>query len=480
MVLRNPATPPLTPEQLAHRAREVTRVLATAVPEEIELELIEGQIPPEVRGVMLRNGPGRQERGGVDYGHPFDGDGFVQRLALAEGRAWYRADWVRTDEWRIEEATDRIVFRGFGTNRPGGLTANLFDLKFKNAANTSIVTHGGRTLALWEGGVPHEIDPHSLATVGRYDFDGGLLNTRSIVDRWLNPELPFAAHPRLDTRSGDLFSFGAAYGLRPHLLVHRVSPAGELETTRVALEQLPFVHDFVLTERYCVFVLPPVSFDIPAALLGLSTPVSSLRPGQGPSTVLVWPRDGGSPRWVEGPEGFVFHWAHGFEDDAGDIVLTGMHYPTFPRLEDAAACTSVPRPVRITVPREGSRCRVEALTDHRMELPTTSTPFDAPTGTIYGVAAPPDRTIPVLSGLGRLDPDGRFAYRELFPTLPGEPVPVGDGRWLLVWVTPADGPGEVWVVDADTLETEARMRLPHAVPLALHGQWTDQSDSPRT
>ena len=34
-----------------------------------------------------------------------------------------------------------MIYRGFGTNRPGGFFRNFLHLKFKNAANTSIVYH---------------------------------------------------------------------------------------------------------------------------------------------------------------------------------------------------------------------------------------------------------------------------------------------------------------------------------------------------
>ncbi len=466
---------------LVDLVQSAMNALASPVREEVELEIVEGTIPPEIDGVLLRNGPGRQARGGQPYGHPFDGDGFVQRLAISGGKARYRADWVRTREWKAEEEADRILYRGFGTNRPGGLSANLLDVKFKNAANTSIITHAGRTLTLWEGGIPHEVDPDTLETRGRFDFDGGLQNRRSVIDRVMNPELPFAAHPRLDPHTGELWSFGAAYGLKSHLLIHRVAPSGELQTHWLGLPQLPFVHDFALTRRYCVFVLPAVSFDIPAAIVGWRTPVTSLRLKDEPGLVLLWPRDGGEPRWAQGPKGFVFHWAHAYEDDAGNVVLTGMHYPTFPRIDDPLAQVgkSVPSPIRLTVDPE-DRTRIEPLTDHLMELPTTSTPFDTPTGAVFGVAGTPDLQHPVLTGLGRLEPDSRLTYRELYPRIPGEPLPVADGRWLVTWVFDPEGPSEIWVVDPTTLETQARLRLPHAVPPALHGQWTpaDPEGSP--
>jgi all-trans-8'-apo-beta-carotenal 15,15'-oxygenase len=101
-----------------------------AIPDEVddvELELLEGALPPELDGVLYRNGPGRLERGGQRYGHPFDGDGMVSKLVVdgPRGRVWYRNRFVRTREYVDEEQAGRLRHRGFGTNLPGGLLRNM-------------------------------------------------------------------------------------------------------------------------------------------------------------------------------------------------------------------------------------------------------------------------------------------------------------------------------------------------------------------
>ena len=56
----------------------------------------------------------------------------------------------------------------------------------KNVANTAFALHGGKLLALWETGNPHELN-YDLETVGIYDFDGGLPGAMT-------------AHPKIDPR----------------------------------------------------------------------------------------------------------------------------------------------------------------------------------------------------------------------------------------------------------------------------------------
>ncbi|MEO1174987.1 MAG: carotenoid oxygenase family protein, partial [Myxococcota bacterium] len=162
---------------------DVYRAATQTVTDELDIELepLNGSAPFD--GVLYRNGPGRQELFGIPYGHPFDGDGMISRYEFRDGSVRYRNRYVRTRELEAEERAGKPLFRSFGTNLPGGLVRNLFRLNFKNAANTSVIPHGGKLLALWEGGLPHSIDPNSLETLERYDYGGKLKNKNSIIDR---------------------------------------------------------------------------------------------------------------------------------------------------------------------------------------------------------------------------------------------------------------------------------------------------------
>jgi len=77
----------------------------------VDLE-VQGSIPPELRGLYLRNGP--NPRSGVSP-HWFFGDGMVHGVALADGEAkWYRNRWVRTRPY-LEEEGSAILIQPDGT-----------------------------------------------------------------------------------------------------------------------------------------------------------------------------------------------------------------------------------------------------------------------------------------------------------------------------------------------------------------------------
>jgi carotenoid cleavage dioxygenase len=144
---------------------------------------VTGAIPPELTGWYLRNGPNPRS----ENKHWLIGDGMLHGVRLEHGRAaWYRNRWVRTSSF-----TDHAqLYRPDGSRN---LTAGV--------ANTHVVNHAGRTLALYEVSLPYEVTC-DLDTVGPYDFDGRLQNSMT-------------AHPKICPVTGELHFFGYGSLTRP-------------------------------------------------------------------------------------------------------------------------------------------------------------------------------------------------------------------------------------------------------------------------
>jgi all-trans-8'-apo-beta-carotenal 15,15'-oxygenase len=471
------------PAEVFARAHETVRDEV-----DVELDVVEGAIPRELAGVYFRNGPGRVEIGGERYGHLFDGDGMVLRFAIGEGRVRYRNRYVRTREFLDEERKGRIHHRGFGTARPGGLRANLLRTRIKNAANTAVVAHAGRLYALWEGGWPHRLDPETLETIARDDL-GGLLQCDSRLARAAGAELPFAAHPAVDPRSGELWGFGVVFGVRTRLVLYRIAADGTpLERRFVELPRAAFVHDVVLTERWAIFVIPPIAFAVGPALLGVVTPAQSLRcdPSRACSVLLV-PRDGSPPRSLTTRPLFAFHHLGGWEQGPRTLVLHTLRMDDIDlgalKALDPAAIRSrrvIPaRPTRLTIDLGRGRVDEEPWIDVDVELPTTD-PRRRGRALRHAwcIARPTGWTVLSHPAIAKIDLVARRAeLRDLRPDLPGEPLFVPrsggcdeDDGWLLTVVYRArEHRSELWILDARDLSTLARAVLPHHVPPGFHG-----------
>ena len=196
---------------------------------------VEGSIPPELNGWYLRNGPNPRQA----TQHWFTGDGMIHGVRLENGRAaWYRNRWVRTESFE----------HPFPLYNPDG-TRNLH----ASAANTHVVRHAGKTLALIESSLPYEIT-NDLETLGAYDFGGKLVDSMT-------------AHPKICPATGELHFFGYGSLTSPYVTYHRADASGELIINRgIDVKAHTMMHDFALTAEHVIFLDLPVVFNLSVAL----------------------------------------------------------------------------------------------------------------------------------------------------------------------------------------------------------------------
>lgn len=267
---------------------------------------LRGRLPAALRGALYRNGPARHALGGVRYRHPFDGDGMVQRYDLVDTGVTHRGRFVRTEKFVAEARAGRLLREAFGTHPPGMQATNGPDAI--NVANTNVLHHAGEMYALWEGGSAIALDERTLDTRG--------------VKTW-SPELagmPFSAHPRVEP-DGSLWNFGVS-SHAGKLTVYRVAREGRLlASATLDVPHVAMVHDFAVTQRHLVFLLPPLVFDVERARAGQTFLESHVwRPEFG-LRVLLLPKDAlDRPQWLELPAGMVFHLGNAWEEAGSGVI----------------------------------------------------------------------------------------------------------------------------------------------------------------
>jgi len=299
---------------LAERARSPWTMGFAGLQADVEPMVlqVEGKLPAGLNGAFFRNGPARHQLGGMRYHHWFDGDGLVQKYQIAGGRITHRGRFVRTDKFVADSAAGRFVRAAFDTNPPGAQPVGSPDAI--NVANTSVVDHGGELLALWEGGSATRVDADTLETKG----------FKAWSDDYAG--MPFSAHPKIEP-DGTMWNFGV-FSMRSMLSIYRIKPDGELaQAVTMAVPKIAMVHDFVVTERHLVLLLPPLVFDAERAKAGQTFLHSHVWQPELGLRVLVLAKDAlDKPQWFTLPAGFVFHLGNAWEDGS-TIRLDCMRAP---------------------------------------------------------------------------------------------------------------------------------------------------------
>ncbi len=409
---------------------------------------VEGAVPPDLCGLFVRNGPNPKNG---DPGHWFLGDGMLHGVRLEGGRArWYRNRWVRT---RCFEEDAQFLRDDASVDRTAA------------KANTSVIGHAGRILALVENAFPTEVTGE-LETTGIHDF-GGRLTTA------------MTAHPKLCPRTGELHFFGYHF-LPPFLTYHRVDRDGALTySAEIPVPGPTMMHDFAITDRHVIFMDLPVVFDFDLALSGAFPYRWSDDYG---ARLGVMPRDGNADaiRWYEIEPCYVFHPLNAY-DDGNAVVVDVARYRDLWR---AGANQFAPAAAhRWVIDLERGTVAESPVDDRAIEFPRID---DRLTGRRhrYGYAVSNHAGVSEQPAvLLKYDLDrGEVRQHDLGPGhSPAEAVFVpSSGRsgedegFLLSFVYDAAvDRSELVILDANSFTSPpvARVKLPQRVPFGFHGNW---------
>ncbi|MEU8894524.1 carotenoid oxygenase family protein [Nocardia sp. NPDC048505] len=404
---------------------------------------VTGRIPDELTGWYLRNGPNPHAAASA---HWFLGDGMVHGVRLENGTAVsYRNRWVRTTSFTAGA-------RGYG---PEGrdLTAGV--------ANTHVVRHAGRVLALVESSFPYEITCE-LDTVGPHDFDGKLTTAMT-------------AHPKTCPVTGELHFFGYELMSAPYLTYHRADAGGNLVVSRPVDVPAPTMqHDFNLTAAHVVFMDLPVVFDAETAIRGGGMPFGWRE--DYPARLGVLRRDDphGEIRWFGIDPCYVFHTLNAY-DEPGRIVLEVMRYPELWRTGSATFDEATLW--RWTIDLAAGTVEERQIDDRAAEFPRIDDRL-AGLPARFGHATVAGKDSGALLRYD-LQTGARTAHEFGPGRIPGEAVFVpadenpGGAGYLMTYVYDArTDRSDLVILDADDLtEPVAAVHFPRRVPFGFHGSW---------
>ena len=432
---------------------------------------VQGQIPPELDGSYVRNGPNAQFPRDGGWKYPYDGDGMLHILTLAGSRARYRNRYVLTKDLVAERQVGHALHTGtFDTAQTAPGVSDFDGHGAKNWSNTNVVAHAGRILSLWEGGAPYELT-WRFGTVGEHTFDGALPGA-------------MCAHPKIDPIWDELSWF--RYSAEPPYLVYGVvSPRGQISrTVPIDIPRPVVMHDFAVTDQHVVFFDSPAVIDPAAAATG--NPMVRWQPEHG-TRIGVLSRDGEHDRvrWYPVENRFVMHVLNAYND--GDtIVVDYVHRPTF-EIDTAAGIAGSPRLHRSVIELSTGIVNDEMLDSTPVDMPRIDE-RRAGLKYRYGYLAAVTHSDGRPDGVGfdtlmRYDLRTNAVVHHRFKdnVIVGEPqfvprpdsVTEGDGWILALTYDVVHDRSELVIIDAEDFAAQpvATVLLPRRVPAGLHGTW---------
>ena len=446
-----------------------------------------GKLPSEMHGTLYRNGPGLFTRGGRSKAHVLDGDGLVQRLAIADGEATYARRFVRTKKFVQETNADRFIYPTWTTRAPG-LLSNVGQ-RMKSQAGITVYQIDGRLLALDEVSPAYEVDTQSLETVGTAIL--GLPEADSSL----------RAHVKCLSASGDwLFASTrmGRKGMEIDLVRHR-RDGSRVVTPTAHSPRLTYVHDFAATERHAVFILHAVELSPLRFISGFSSFRESLswRPSIG-NLAMVIDLATGASRVFEAPASWWWHVANAYEQEDRLLVdFVGYDDPGHFLGGDAQLAAIMHGHDGIRGPHGTLRRYIIDFAHHRLEeieLAGSNFEFPSVAPLTVGVehesifASQGTESGMLHTGVARLNvSSGVVDSFDFGPTTHcGEPVfakrPGGteeaDG-WLIVQVLEMNrGAASFAVLDARHVHDGplATIELEASAPISFHGMWLNHPD----
>lgn len=211
----------------------------------------DGEIPPEINGTFYRIQPDHRFPPIFEDDIHFNGDGSVTAIRIQNGHADFKQRYVHTDRYNAESQARRALF---GRYRNPYTDNEIVKGIVRTAANTNITFWRGVLLASKEDGPPYIMDPITLETIGRYDFEGQILTPT------------FTAHPKFDPYTGEMLCFAYEAGGDGHdgsndIVVWTIDADGK--KVEEAWYKAPFcgmIHDCGISKNYMVLPLTPVKW----------------------------------------------------------------------------------------------------------------------------------------------------------------------------------------------------------------------------
>lgn len=431
--------------------------------------VVKGKIPKELNGTFYRNGPNPQYVYSDKY-HMFEGDGMIHAMTFQDGKVDYQNRWIRTERFLAERRARKSLFGGM---RDGMKRDESVKNISHSTANTNVIWHHNKLLALNEGSPPIDVNINDLTQCSPYTFSQ-ILN-RSMM-----------AHPKVDPISGELI-FYSYFG--PDFRYFIADKNGQINyQEKLTLPFLCMMHDFAITEHFTILPLFPLTWDFQRIMRGeqpfkwephLNTRFA-IMPRYGNDTNIIW---------FEDQAALGFHVVNAREENK-HIILEMVVIDNIPHDTIAFGDDNIAYPNYLTrwiFDLEKRTLQKERLDNINVEFPRIDERFVGRKQRHAYMNGTINLEKPNLFDV-IIHYDAQSNKKNIHHfgagSFPLEPIfvprsanaPEGDGFLLSYVYREAQKRSDLVILDAQRVNEEplAIVQLPHRVPFGFHGCWVNK------
>jgi beta,beta-carotene 9',10'-dioxygenase len=456
---------------------------------ERELEIdnlpVQGKMPEWLEGSFIRNGPGTFEVGEQKYRHWFDGLAMLHKFSFKEGKVSYRNKFLECKAYNEAMETGKIAYSEYATDPCRSLfhrVTAVFDQKITDSAKVNISKITDHYLALSETSHQIEVDPHSLKSLGEYNYETKYKQHITTV------------HPTYDFSTGEVFQLITRFSRLSHYRMIRIKPDGKKEVVgEIPVTYPAYLHSFGMSRNYLILAEFPLVVYPLKLLFQLKPFIENFKwkPRQG-TTFWIMDRYNGkiAGKYIT-DSFFAFHHVNAFEK-GNELILDIDAYPDasiidsfyINRLRDENLELPFGLLKRYRIDLSGSgKIKEEILSDECIEMPRfdyEKLNMNADYQYVYGLGVNKNHRKGFFNQLIKIDiksqksktwfADHQYPSEPVFIAKPGS-TREDDGVVVTIVLDAEKGFSYLLVLDAGSFEEIGRAVVEQPILIGYHGTY---------
>ena len=403
---------------------------------------VTGQIPKDLSGLFVRNGPNPMSSVNEKKHHWFLGEGMLHGIRLDSGNAlWYKNKLVDGND---------------------------------SNANTSVISHGGKIYAIVEaGGYPVEIDQ-----------DLNSLNTKPFYG---NSNEGFTAHPKIDPDTNEMHAMCYDYANNFDTVNYVVidQNGSHKKTQSIPFESRSMLHECAITKNYMLVFDLSVVFDFYKLGRGYF-PFSWDDNHQSRIGLLSRNGDSNNVQWFDIDRTYFFHTFNAHEDASGNVIVTAAAYGRlFDKDWNGPFSESPPQLTKWELNTKSGQAISSKLDDRSVEFPRINPSLVGKSNQYAYALASSNLIEPDFKEIVKYDfkndtsevyeyGPGKFGAEPVFVSAEGAKSE-DEGYLLSLVYNQETDKSDLIILNAKEPKSGplATIHLPQRVPYGFHGEWVN-------